>query len=88
MNRMNIFRPVRSGRFSALVVLVGLGLLFTASGIKAGGCAFPNKTGAAPSIPFVSPHGDDHQEGEESKGPAAMFEPTWPAPRGACDRPW
>jgi hypothetical protein len=72
MNRMNIFRAVRSGRFSALVVLVGLGLLFTASGIKAGGCAFPNKTGAAPSIPFVSPHGDDHQEGDESKGPAAI----------------
>ena len=30
---------LRSGRFSALVALAGLGLLFTASGAKAGGCA-------------------------------------------------
>jgi hypothetical protein len=72
MNRMNIFRAVRSGRFSALVALVGLGLLFTASGTKAGGCALPYKTGTAPSIPFVSPHGDDHQEGEKSTKPARI----------------
>jgi hypothetical protein len=72
MIRMNMFRAVRSGRFSALVALAGLGLLFTASATKAGGCAFPNKAGAPSSIPFVSPHGDDHQEGDESKGPAAI----------------
>jgi len=35
-----------------------LGLLFTAVGAKAGGCAIPYKTGAAPAIPFVSPHAD------------------------------
>jgi hypothetical protein len=57
---MNIFQALRSGRFSALVALVGLGLLFTASGTKAAGCApLPYKAGAAASIPFVSPHGDD-----------------------------
>jgi hypothetical protein len=49
---------LRRGRFSALAVLVGLGLLFTAAGAKAGGCAIPYKTGAAPAIPFVSPHAD------------------------------
>jgi hypothetical protein len=64
MNRMNMFQALRSGRFSALVALVGLGLLFTASGAKAG-CGIPSKTGAAPSIPFLSPQGDEssnHQE--------------------------
>jgi hypothetical protein len=49
---------VRSGRFSALVALAGLGLLFIASSVKAGGCAIPYKAGAAPAIPFVSPHAD------------------------------
>jgi hypothetical protein len=49
---------LRSGRFSALAALVGLGLLFTASGTKAG-CAVPYKAGAAPRIPFVSPKADE-----------------------------
>jgi hypothetical protein len=66
MNRKNIFQVLRSGRFSALVVLVALGLLFTTSGAKAGGCAVSYKEGAAPSMPFVSQHGDDHQGGEDS----------------------
>jgi hypothetical protein len=55
MNRMSIFQVLRSARFSALVALVALGLLFTTSGAKAGGCAVPSKAGAAPLIPFVSP---------------------------------
>jgi hypothetical protein len=63
---------LRSGRFPALVASVGLGLLFTASGVKAGGCAPLYKTGAAPSIPFVSLHGDGHQEGEDSNGHASI----------------
>lgn len=71
MNRTNIFRVFRSGRFSALVVLLGLGLLFAASGVKAAGCS-PYKTGAAPAIPFVSPHADDQQQGEDSTAPAAI----------------
>src|SRR5437016_13836667 len=49
---------LRSRRFSALVALVAVGLLFTAPGANAGGCAVPYKTGAAPAIPFVSPHAD------------------------------
>src|SRR3984885_10562486 len=72
MNRMNFFKALWSGRLSALVALVGLGLLFTASGAKAAGCALPYKTGAAPSIPFVSPHGDDQKEGEDWNGPASI----------------
>ena len=77
MNRTNMFRAFRSGSFSALVALVGLGLLFTASGAKAGGCgALTYKTGAAPSIPFVSPKTDgkslDHQEGEEWDRPTIV----------------
>ena len=51
--KLNVFRAVRSGRFFALVTLVGLGVLFTASGAKAGGCAVPSKTGTTSSIPFV-----------------------------------
>ena len=74
MNRTNILPGLRSGRFAALVALVVLGLLFTASGAKAG-CGLPYKTGAAPSIPFVSPQPAtslNHQEGEESKEPATI----------------
>jgi len=62
---------LRRERFSALAVLVGLGLLFTAAGAKAGGCGIPYKVGAgaapAPAIPFVSPHAD-----EESNQPATI----------------
>jgi hypothetical protein len=75
MNRMNIFQAFRSGRFSALVALVGLALLFTASGTKAAGCGLAFKTAAAPSIPFLSPPGNEslnHQEGEESNKHASI----------------
>jgi hypothetical protein len=73
MNRMTIFQALRCGRFRALVALAGLALLVTASDAKAAGCGvLPYKTAAAPSIPFVSPHGDDRQEGEDSNGPASI----------------
>jgi hypothetical protein len=75
MNRMSIFRAFRSGRFSALVALVGLGLLFTASGTKAAGCGLAFKTGAVPAIPFLSPPGNEslkHEEGEESNKHASI----------------
>jgi len=52
------FKMLRSRRFSAVAVLVGLGLLFTAAGARAG-CAIPYKAGGAPAIPFVSPHADE-----------------------------
>jgi hypothetical protein len=58
---------LRSRRFSALVAFVAVGMLFTAAGAKAGGCAVPYKAGAATAIPFVSPHAD-----EESKEPATI----------------
>jgi hypothetical protein len=72
MNRVNIFQVLRNGRFSALALLAGLGLLATASGVKAGCAPLPYKAGAAPSIPFASPHGDDQQGGEDSNGPAPI----------------
>ena len=74
MNRMLgiTLKILRSGRLSALVALVGLGLLFTTSGAKAGGCAVSYKAGAATSIPFVSPHADDHQRGEDFYGRASI----------------
>ncbi|MGB7437400.1 MAG: hypothetical protein WBR26_09865 [Candidatus Acidiferrum sp.] len=57
-------KKLRSGRFSAFAVLVGLGLLFTAASAKAG-CGIPFKAAAAPPIPFVSVHADDdwHEQG-------------------------
>ncbi len=67
MNRKNMFRVLWIGRFSVLAALIALGLLLTAAGAKAGGCAVPYKAGAAPAIPFVSPHGD-----EESNQPATI----------------
>ena len=75
MNRMNSFQALRSGRFSALVALVGLGLLFTTSGAKAAGCALPYKAGATPSIPFLKAQADaslNHQEDEKSKKDASI----------------
>jgi hypothetical protein len=73
MNRMNIFQVLRIARFSALVALAGLGLLFTASGVKAGSCVpLPYKAGAAPSIPFVSPHRADDQDGDKPSKPGAI----------------
>jgi hypothetical protein len=68
MNRMNIFQLLRSLRFSALVVLVGLGFLLTASSVQAGGCGLLTyKAGTAPAIPFVSPHANG-----ESNQPATI----------------
>jgi len=60
MNEKNVSRALWSRRFFALGALIALGLLFTAAGAKAGGCAFTYKAGAgaAPAIPFVSPHAD------------------------------
>jgi hypothetical protein len=72
MNRMNIFTGLRGGRFSALVALVALGLLLTASGAKADGCANLNKAGTAPPAPFVGPHSDDHPQAEELNGHASI----------------
>jgi len=63
----NTLKLLRSRRFSVLVALAGFGLLFTASGARAGGCAVPFKTGAAPAIPFVSPHADG-----DSKEPSSI----------------
>ena len=73
MDRMNIFPGLRSGRISALVALAGLGLLFTASGAKAAGCAPSYKTGSAPSIPYVSPHDDDFKAAKIRTG----LLPSW-----------
>jgi hypothetical protein len=67
MNRRNIFRVLWSGRFSVFAALVILGLLFAAVGAKAGGCGIPYKPGAAPSVVFLGPHGD-----EESKEHATI----------------
>jgi hypothetical protein len=79
MNRLKIFQALRSGQLAALVALVGLGLLFTASGVKAAGCAgVPYKAAAAASAPFVSPQAqaDDEslnrQESEDSNRPASI----------------
>ena len=57
-----ILRTRWSRRYSVLAALVGLGLLFGASGANAG-CAVPYKVAAAPAIPFLSPHEQD--EGNE-----------------------
>jgi hypothetical protein len=61
MNRGHTFQTLGT---SALIALVGLGLLFTASGANAAGCAtIPYKVEAAPSDAFLM----SSQHGEESK---------------------
>jgi hypothetical protein len=59
---------------SASVGLLALTMLFAASSAKAG-CGIPSNTGTAPSIPFVSPHGDEssnHQEDEKANKHAGI----------------
>jgi hypothetical protein len=64
-------RLCQRGRFSVFATLVGLGLLLTASGARAG-CAVPYKGGtAAPAIPFVSPHADG--DGNEKAGIVGLW---------------
>jgi len=65
-------RILRGGRFSALVALAVLGLLLTASGAKADGCANLYKAGAAPSAPFVGPRADGHPQSDEMAGHAPI----------------
>jgi hypothetical protein len=72
MNQTKIFPELRGGRFTALVALIALGLLLTASGAKADGCANLNKAGAAVSAPFVAPHGGDHPQAEEMNEHASI----------------
>jgi hypothetical protein len=48
----------RRRQFSVFATLVGLGLLLTASGARAG-CALPYKAAAAPAILFASPHWEE-----------------------------
>ena len=72
MNRMNIFQVLPGRRFYTIATLVGLAVLISTSGAKAGCAPLPYTTGAASSIPFVSPHGDDHQGDEGSNGPASI----------------
>lgn len=75
MNRtVKMFSPAFCSTLlrSASVGLVMLIMLFAASNAKAAGCGTASNTGAAPSIPFVSPHGDDRQGGRDSNEPATI----------------
>jgi len=72
MNQTKIFPALRGGWFSALVSLMALGLLLTASGAKADGCGAIAKAGAASSAPFVSPPSDGHPQAEELNGHASI----------------
>jgi hypothetical protein len=69
---MNMFPGLRSGRFFALVALAGLGLLFTASGAKAAGCALPYKTAGVASIRYATPHEDGNQGNQDSSEPTSI----------------
>jgi hypothetical protein len=65
---------LRSRRFATLTLAAFVALLLSVSGARAS-CGLPSKTGAAPSIPFVSPQGNgllNHQEGDESNKPATI----------------
>jgi hypothetical protein len=69
LNRSNGTRLLWAARFSAVAALLVLGLLFTATGAKAGGCAVPGPytAGSAHSAAVLSPHANDdyyQQDGE------------------------
>ena len=64
----------RSGRFSVVAALVGLGLLLIPAGARAG-CSFSSKAAAVPPIPFVSPSANqpgNHQDDEQSGQPVTI----------------
>jgi len=60
---------IRGGRFAALVVLAAFGLLFAASGAKAGGCAVPYAPGAGPAFPGLGRQGNASSVHPENDGP-------------------
>ena len=67
MNQKKIFRALQAARFTALVALIALGVLLTASGAKADGCANLSKAGTATAAPFVLPrHSHDQPPAEEA----------------------
>jgi hypothetical protein len=73
MNRTKRFESV-GRRFAVLIGLATIGILFSASGAKAG-CGLPVKPGEAPPIPFVSPHANapsKDQHDEDSRGRASI----------------
>jgi len=67
LDRVNRFRLTQVGRLFALVALVALGLLSTATGAKAGGCGDPYRADAPPIMPFMS-----QQQGNQSIQPATI----------------
>jgi hypothetical protein len=78
LNRISVFRAVRNGRFLALTAFAVLGLLLAASGAQAAGCSLPFKSAAAPTIPFVSPQGNDRPDvGEDWNGRPAGIVGLW-----------
>lgn len=70
MIRPKAVRLSWSGRFTALVALGVLGILFSASGARAG-CGMPGKPGAAPPISSLAPVEQNH-EGDRAGGHATI----------------
>lgn len=60
MNHKKASRFASGGRLAALMTFAVIGILFSASGAKAG-CGFPVKVGTAPAIPSLAP-GQDQQD--------------------------
>ena len=78
MNR-NIIQAFRRERLAALVALVGLGLLFTASSAKAD-CGLLLSKNGAPSIPFLNPSGratSNHQDEDEKSNKHVSIVGLW-----------
>jgi hypothetical protein len=72
MNRIKAVRGIGSTGFFTGFTLAALALLLSASGAKGAGCALPYEKAVATPIPFVSPHGDDTQESEDSTAPTPI----------------
>lgn len=72
MNRMNIFKALRNGRLSALVAMVGLGLLFAAAGANAGCSPSSYKPGNAPSNAAGGPGAGGQQGPEDLNFPPSI----------------
>lgn len=73
MKRGNIVRLMSSGRLAVLIGLAGIGLLFTGSEARAGGCFVPGKAGSAPTA-FLSAHATlpATQQGDDGGQPATI----------------
>ncbi|HTU32164.1 MAG TPA: hypothetical protein VMF66_00015 [Candidatus Acidoferrum sp.] len=80
MTQKKVSITVRGGRLAVLIALAVVGVLFSASGAKAG-CGYPTKLETVPPIPSAAPHGDQQNGGgpNQSTSIVGLWYVVWTA---------